>query len=189
MNLSDLESGAIQYRSAIVEDVTPRDGILTLRAVPYDAPTDIGGGITETFVRGAFARAVSSPHRVRLKYDHDGALVGRAIDIEDRADGPWIRAKVSDTQPARDMLTLIDDGVLSQVSVEFRPMRDYMRVVRTGARYAVTHTRAHMTGIAVVPDGAYGDAAFIESVRDADRERAQEEAQIWLTEYRRRFTA
>lgn len=182
MNIAELEAGAVQYRAATIEDVDGHE--MLVKAVPYlDEYTDIGGGIEERFVRGAFAKA--QPHRLAVWYDHGGPLVGRGVQAEDRPDGVYIRAKIGRTGPAEEMLSLIADGILTDPSVEFRPLRDHLKVERHEDVLRVTHRRAHLLGFAMVPEGAYADKALVLSARDAQRERDAEAARAWFEAWRR----
>jgi len=187
VNIAELEAGAVQYRSATIEDVDTSGHELLVKAVPYDRPTDIGGGIVEEFKRGAFAKAAGAPHRLTVFHDHGGPLVGRGIEMEDRADGPYIRARIGKTPAALEMLSLIEDEILTDPSIEFRALKDHMAVERIGEKYRVTHRRSHLIGFAMTPEGAYGEQALVLSARDARRERQVEAAVAWLEEYKQRW--
>ena len=184
--LTEIEGGAVQYRAAKIEDVDPAKGELYVKAAPYDQLTDIGGGVDEMFHAGAFARSANSPGRLMVHHDHKGPLVGRGISVDDRPDGIWIRARIGRSQAARDMLGDIEDKILTDPSVEFRPLPGHMKVSRSGDRFQVVHRRAHLLGFAMVPEGAYGGSAFVESVRDARRERDADAARAWFMEWRAR---
>jgi hypothetical protein len=84
------------------------------------------------------------------------------------------------------MLSLLADEILSDVSVEFRGLPDHMKVERQGDDLRVTHRRAHLTGFAAVPEGAYGERALVLSARDAKREREAEAARAWFQEFKSR---
>lgn len=182
--LDDLKGGAVQYRAASVEDLDTANRTLLIRAAPYEVEADIGGGITEVFTRGTFARAAKAPHRLGLWADHGGPLAGRAIEAEDRPDGFYMRAKVSDTTAGRDLLTQVEDGTLKDASIEFTALRDFCNVRDMGGgRLHVRHKRAVCRGAAIVFEGAYGDQASVVEVREAERERAVEAARLWLRAY------
>lgn len=183
--IDDIRNGAVQYRSAEVQDISGHE--IYVKAVPYaDEFTDVGGGISERFLPGTFARAVKAPERVAVFHDHQGPLVGRGTEVEDKTDGVYIRAKIGKTQAALDFLSLIEDKILDQMSVEFRAINDGMKVERRGDRLFVTHTRAHLTGVAGVPEAAYQGQTPILSARDLQRDRAVEAARAWLAEYKAR---
>lgn len=184
--LTDIEAGAVQYRAAKIEDIDLERGELYVKAAPYGVPTDIGGNITERFEPRTFAKAAAEPSRLMVFHNHAGPLVGRGIQVEDRPEGIWIRARIGRSQPARDMLADVEDKILTDPSVEFRPMAGHMKVTRNGDRFDVVHKRAHLIGFAMVPEGAYGQSAYVESVRDAQRERDAEAARLWFMEWRSR---
>lgn len=187
MNITELEAGAIQYRAARIEDLDTAAHEMYVRAAPYGEEfTDIGAGIQERFLPGTFARAAKAPHRLSVFFDHGGPLVGRGTEAEDRADGIYVRAKIGRTGPAEEMLSLLADGILTDVSVEFRGLPDHMRIERQGDGLRVTHRRAHLTGFAAVPEGAYAERALVLSARDARREREAEAARAWLQEFKSR---
>jgi HK97 family phage prohead protease len=160
---------------------------LFVRAAPYSEEfTDIGGGVSERFLRGAFAKAANAPQRISLFYDHGGPLVGRGTEVDHRADGVYVRFKIGRTDAAGEMRSLIEDQILTDVSVEFRPIAEAMKVERDGDRLRVTHSRAILSGVAVVPEGAYGEQAKVLSMRDLEREREREQARLWFAEFKAR---
>jgi len=186
--IEQIRSGAVQFRAAGIEDVADHE--IYVRAVPYSEEyTDIGG-IMERFMPGAFSAVTSAPHRVSIFHDHGGPLVGRATEVEDKADAVYVRAKISRTPAAEEFLMLIADGVLRDMSVEFRADRDSMKVSQKGDALYVTHHKAHLTGVAAVPEAAYSGQTPILSARDLKSAKEVEEARAWLEAYRNRsFTA
>lgn len=182
--IEDLRAGAVQHRSAVVQDVDEAKGEIYMRAIPYGVEQDIGADILETFQPGAFARSAKEPARMSLWSGHGGPLVGRGLEAEDKPDGLWLRMKLGRTQAARDAVLDLVDGIASDPSIEFRPMRDFMRIEQRGMGYRVDHRRAHALGVALVPDGAFHGSAFVASVRDAEGDRAAEEARLWFESWR-----
>lgn len=168
-----------QYRAAQIEDIADdTERTITMRAVPYDVETRIDAQLLESFEPGAFARAAKDPARVKLWLGHSttgGHLVGQAFEVEDRADGVWVRAKVSRTVAGDELLTLARDGVLDEASIEFNPIREAMVLERRGSLLHVRHKRGHLRGVGLVPHGAYGRNALVTSVRD-DQDKAVEAA-------------
>jgi len=162
-----------QYREASIEHLDPDEGTLLVRAVPYDVEAQLDRELFESFAPKAFARASNAPSRVKLWMGHNGPLIGHALDVEDRADGVWIRSRFSKTASATEARELASDGTLDQVSITFKPSWDYMKVTRKADGLHVRHSRAGLLGFALVPHGAYDVGAYVASVRsDAiDRER------------------
>lgn len=179
--LGSLLAEPVQVRAAQVEEVDRDHGTILMRAVPYGVEARLEEGLYESFERGAFAAAGKAPHRVKLYRGHTTEarwdLIGHATEVRDERDGSWITARFSNTVAGQESRELASDGTLDHVSVEFMPMRDWMRVTRLADGLHVRHARAYMKGCALVPHGAYGDDAYIAAVRDADSERAAERAQ------------
>jgi len=180
MNVEELKAGAIQYRAAEVKDINVPNREMLVKVAPYEVTMDIGGGIDETFKRGTFSRAVKAPQRVSAFWEHGGPLIGRGVQVDDREDGVWVRAKIGRTTAAADVISLIEDELIRDVSAEFRPIPESMTVMQSGGRLSVTHTRAHLIGFAVVREGAYGKDAYVSSVRDERMERDREALRLWL---------
>ena len=169
-----------QYRRANIEQVTER--MIQLRAVPYGVESEIDRGLFESFEPGAFRNAEKDPARVKLWFDHSdvgGRIVGQATTVEDRADGVVLWSRVSNTPAGDELLTLANDGVLDEASIEFTPIPRDMSIRRVGEELHVRHKRGHLRGVALVPHGAYGRNALVMSVRDERQqttERARAEA-------------
>lgn len=167
----------LQFRRAEIKDTDEKS--VLLRAVPYDVEVPIDVGLLESFEPGAFRAAVKDPARVKLWHDHSdtprGRIAGVATEIEDRADGSYVRARFAQTDAGRELHSLIVDGILDEASIEFRAIPKELQVVRGEDAVHVRHRRAHLRGVAVVPEGAYGRDALALSVRDI-REKAIEKA-------------
>lgn len=164
-----------QHREATIEHVDLDEGTILMRGAPYDVETMLDHTLFESFAPKTFERAANAPTRCKLWHLHGGPLVGHATEVEDRPDGVWIRARFSNTVNAQEARELASDGSLDQVSVTFKPMRDYMRVERRDDGLHIRHSRAGLLGVALVPHGAYDEHAFVASVRDAQASRAREE--------------
>jgi HK97 family phage prohead protease len=165
----------VQHREATVEDVDPDAGTILVRAAPYGVETALAHDLFEQFERAAFAKAANAPSRVKAWHEHNGPLIGHALSVEDRPDGVWVKTKIANTIAGGEVRELARDGILTDVSVTFRPMKDHMRVARRSDGLHVSHSRAHLLGFAFVSHGAYAEHAFVASVRDekASREREQ----------------
>lgn len=168
---------ATQKRKADIEDVDPVRGTILVRAVPYDHEIQLYPELFETFAPGTFTAAQRAPHRAKLWNEHGGPVVGCGVEVDDRADGLWIRARFANTQAGQDARELARDQILDQVSIEFRPLEEWLTVKRSDQGMHITHKRAHLLGVALVAHGAYDDEAFIAAVRDgSDKERERAEA-------------
>jgi len=129
-------------------------------AVPYDVEQRIGPNLVEVFRRGAFEAVARNAHRVKMLFQHKAdAPIGRAIMLEERDGGLYGEFRISKTEAGDEALELIRDGVLSNLSVGFQPLRDEKR------NGVVNRIKAHLAEVSLVTFGAYGDAAAITAVR------------------------
>jgi HK97 family phage prohead protease len=169
--------------AATVEAVDVDAGIVDAKLVPYEVEARIGEGLHEVFTRAAFASAVGNPSRVKVTdQQHNRAVnIGMAVELRDEPDGLYGKLKIADTSAGRDVLTLLRERVLEELSVEFRPMARRFVVVRRAADdLLVRHDKAELVGVSPVGAGAYGDQARVLLVRNAERERAREKAMAYL---------
>jgi HK97 family phage prohead protease len=169
----------VQHRSVEAVDVDDSTGTIRFRAAPYEVETQLGQELFEVFTRGAFANATKAPSRFRLFHEHRGPLVGAGQEAEDLADGFYVNARFASTPAAQEARSLVLDGFLDSVSVEFRPMAQFMRAVRRKTGMLVRHDKAHALGAAIVAYPAYETASVV-SARDdrADREREERIARL-----------
>lgn len=84
---------------------------------------DSHGDIVE---KGAFKRTIDhNAKRVKTLMHHDPVqIVGRPIKMYEDEKGLYTETKVSDTAMGRDLLTLIEDGVMDEMSIGFIPVRE-----------------------------------------------------------------
>jgi HK97 family phage prohead protease len=155
-------------------------------AVPYGRAQRIDDTLTEQFARGAFNHQLAAPNRVWFTRDHlslGGALIGKAVELRDDAAGLWGAWRVSATTAGDETLTLVEDGVLDELSVGFRERQN--RRLPGGI---IERVKADLVEVSVVLQGAYGREALVSAVREAQRpaadctcgaaNRAQEAARI-----------
>ncbi len=131
--------------------------------VPYDVEQRINHSLTEVFRRGAFARVIPNAHRVKLLVGHDAQAlpIGRAMVLREDASGLYGEFKVSKGSRADDILELVRDGALSELSIGFQALKDNRRPDGVIERLA-----AHLAEVSLVTFGAYGHAAQVVGVRD-----------------------
>jgi HK97 family phage prohead protease len=180
--MTDVLEG-VQVRAATVEDVDEETGIVEVKIVPYEVEAQLDDGLAEVFSRAAFSAAVGNPSRCKMTDQQHGraVVIGNAVELRDEPDGHYGRLRIADTVAGRDVLTLLRAGVLDEMSVEFRPMRKHMRVVRReGGAVLVRHDKATLVGVSPVSAGAYGRDARVLSVRDAETDRARERELAYL---------
>lgn len=131
--------------------------------VPYDVEQRIHASLVEVFRRGAFAAVARHAHRVKLLVGHDAhALpIGRATLLREDASGLYGEFRISKGQRGDDILELVRDGALTELSVGFQPLKDNRRKDGVVERIA-----AHLAEVSLVTFGAYGHAASVVGVRD-----------------------
>ena len=164
----------VQRRVADIESFDQDESTILMRAAPYETEVQLDRDLWETFATQCFERAAHSPSRVKLHHEHSGPLIGHAVEVVDKPDGIWIRAKLSDTLAGQEARELARDGTLTDCSVTFRPMREWIKATRAPDGVHIRHVRAHLLGVALVAHGAYAEHAFIASVRDVNAARERE---------------
>lgn len=169
----------VQRRAAAVAQLTDTGGFVA-RLVPYERPTQLWDGLSEVFTRGAFAAAVKDPGRVKvMDQGHGRDVIGRATQLDDRADGIWGVFEFAKSQTAQDVRELLAGGYLDEVSIEFQQLPKHRTVSETAEGMLVRHDQARLLGIAPVAHGQYGRGAKVTSARseaDARLDRARRAA-------------
>lgn len=134
--------------------------------VPYNRVQKINSQLSEVFVRGAFSNVVRASHRVKFLVGHDAAAlpIGRATLLREDESGLYGEFRISDTERGTEVLTLIRDGALSELSIGFSPLKDKRRTDGV-----IERQLAHLAEVSAVTFGAYGAAASIVGVRDNSR--------------------
>lgn len=129
-------------------------------AVPYDVEQRITPSLVEVFRKGVFRDVTRAANRVKLLFQHKtDAPIGRAVVLEERDGGLYGEFRISKTEAGDEALELIRDGVLSNLSVGFQPLKDEKR------NGVVNRVKAHLAEVSLVTFGAYGDSASIVAVR------------------------
>ena len=134
-------------------------GVIEGTVVPYGVASRIGGVFDEVFEPGAmrFDRGVLA----NMQHDRARPLarLGHGLTLTDSAAELRARIELPDTTEGRDTRALIEAGVLTGLSAEFRAVREDWpapdrRVI----------LEAELRGLAVVDDPAH-EGALIEEVR------------------------
>jgi HK97 family phage prohead protease len=183
---NDLLAAEIQTRAATVVDVDADRGIIEALVVTYEQRAQIDHDVYEVFTRGAFASSVSAPHRVKVSNQgHDMRVtIGQALELREESNALYGRLRIADTAAGRDVLTLLREEIIDELSVEFLPQKKYMRVEKFADGLLVRHDRGVLKGISPVPHGAYGRGSRVLAVRaqtifderSAEREQAAQAA-------------
>jgi HK97 family phage prohead protease len=127
-------------------------------AVPYDEVIDIGGGDKEQFARGS----VDLESHVKLFRDHK-EVIGKVNLMEEREDGLWIKARISNTKLGDETLELVKDGAIRSFSVGFIPVVDEKKD-RT-----IIRKKVNLKEVSLVAFPAYENASVTE-VREIKEE-------------------
>lgn len=127
---------------------------ITARAVPYGQATEIIPGWTEEIAPGALRASSQGPLLFR---DHEKPI-GRITEMRDADGGLEIDAVISATPAGDETRQLIADGVLSRMSIGFRPDPDGFDVKRRpdGTQHTVIRS-ATLYEVSVVAFPAYDD--------------------------------
>jgi HK97 family phage prohead protease len=143
---------------------------LETRIAPYNVAAEVADPpwfhpYREMFLPGAFERQVKAPDRVKvfLNFEHEQGLrgiVGHGLSLNDRDDGLYGSFRVHENQDGDKALQLINEGLLTGLSLEFRPQRS-RRVDGV-----VQRIRAHIDNVSLCRDPAYSEAQVL-AVREA----------------------
>ncbi|MEV6306475.1 HK97 family phage prohead protease [Actinoplanes sp. NPDC051861] len=138
-------------------------------AVPFGIEQRINEHLVEQFDLGVFAHQVRAANRVRFSREHidlGGSLIGATTMLREEAKGLYWEARASRTPLGDETLELIKDGALTHLSVAFRSRPRGSVRLPSGV---VARRKADLIEVAVVLEGAYGDAARATGVRSADQ--------------------
>lgn len=139
--------------------------IVTARLVPYgevSMTTEHRGG--ERFVKGAFRKSINDLSKAKRPlllfraHDHKRP-VGKALELREQDDGPMGSFRVAATQAGDEALAELKEGLLPQVSIGFRTIRERMS---EGVRDVL---EAALAEVSLAPMGAY-DGAEVLSLRE-----------------------
>ena len=102
------------------------DCILEGYAIKYESPTvlfkDDKGPVYEVIKRGALDKADTSD--VILSFNHDDSVLlartsNGSLHLEDRAEGLYIRANVTNSPKGKEVYDMVSSGLLSKMSFSF----------------------------------------------------------------------
>jgi HK97 family phage prohead protease len=137
-------------------------------AVPYGQTVDIGGGGTERFMLGAFARQISGGqvHSVKLYDSHSARLsgaqpIGKTQSLAEMTDGLHGEWALYNTTRANDSLELVRTREVFGLSVGFKALA---HGTRKGADGALERHGAHLDHVVLTHEPVYAGAG-VTSVR------------------------
>ncbi len=166
--MTDIEFQPETLRRSFDANLTEDSDGRTLEGlcVPYNVPTQVDDGqgpYHEMFVKGAFGRAVKAPNRVYLNFEHKPGIsnvLGHGVTFEERDDGLYGSLEIDPGPDGEKARRLYRQGVLSSLSVEFKPMSKPKNVDGVVRRTAV-----HLDAVALCRQGAY-EGAKVLAIRD-----------------------
>lgn len=129
--------------------------------VPWEKPAEIRdwlGSYTETFQRGSVT--VPESGKVLLYWRHDEPI-GLLAEHSDTEEGWEIRGRISKTARGDEAYELLRDGVVTELSIGFIPVR-HTEDDKTGD---IRRTEVIAHEVSLVPFGAYGSNAKVSEVR------------------------
>lgn len=154
----------LEIRSDENGDGTLLEGV----AVPFNQRYDLFAGYAEVIDPDCDFGG----RTVKISRDH-GELIGKVIDITRNDTGLMIRAKLSDTQLARETVQLVRDGVCDSFSIGFKPVEN--RIVESDDGVTEVHRRkVDLIEVAVTGTPAY-PSATITSQRTINQPNESEE--------------
>ena len=80
---------------------------------------DDGNDVVE---KGAFVKTIAADfNRIKILSQHDSydLPIGKPLELREDNKGLFIKGKISDTQKGRDIITLLKDGVLNELSIGY----------------------------------------------------------------------
>lgn len=148
----------------------------TFKGIAAAFDTIIDSWIPTIIQKGAFADAVKvGPDNVKVLHQHNPErILGKLLAMEETSKGLEVEGMISETSLGKDILTLMEDGVLNEMSIGFKPMEwimdeDHPRV--NGPLRTLTELALDEVSIVVFPANAPSRITEVNSVLG---ERAEE---------------
>ena len=169
--MSDILIRSFALERAVVAAADGDGRSLAIRAVPWDTEIRIGQEEFESFDSRAFNTQLRAATRVPLTLSHPregdiltNSLIGNLQSMEVGEDGLHVVARVASSTVATEALTLVNDGVLDEVSIGFVDVK-HQRTARPGGGFLLRRLAARLDHVALVRAGAYGQGAKVLAVR------------------------
>lgn len=75
--------------------------------------------------KGAFKKTIQESKRVKVLWQHDITQpIGKPLAMSEDSTGLHVKAKISDTALGRDVVQLMRDGVIDELSIGFKTVKD-----------------------------------------------------------------
>ena len=181
-----------------IRDVDTKAGFTRLkgRALPYSEDADIGWFLGQ-FAPGSLAKSIQEAARdlpLLLWHDNRSWPIGAADEWEDGKaglDGIW---RLDQSEPAQRAAQLVDDGMLTGMSIGFQPIRsawtyveDWNPDLGPSHKDRVVRQEARLIETSLVPTGAYVGAQT-SWVRTGERPIKRESDRRALDEWKAELT-
>jgi HK97 family phage prohead protease len=89
----------------------------------------------DIMIQGAFKKTLDESKRVKVLWQHDPwQVIGKPTAMSEDSKGLHVKAKISNTTLGRDVVQLLKDGVIDELSIGFNTIKDEFDN-KTGKRY------------------------------------------------------
>jgi len=167
-----------RYQTGDMEVREHEDGSRTLvgHAAVFDSLSQDLGGFREQIRSGAFSQTLNEGQDVRALFNHDsgqvlGRTTNRTLRLSEDNVGLRIEVDPPDTQTARDVMTSIDRGDISQMSFAFRVRAGGQEFEERDNEVIRTLTDVELFEVSPVTFPAYPDTSI--ALRELREARAQ----------------
>ena len=142
-----------------IQDSNPEEGVFKGMASVFN--TMIDTWVPTRIKPGAFTKTLSDgmqAGRVKVLYQHNPNWpIGVPVRMEENGDGLYVEGRISQTTQGKDVLTLLRDKVITEMSIGFDTIR--FEMVDEGAMGQVRHiTEIRLWEFSLVTFGANQDA-------------------------------
>ncbi len=143
--------------------------------VPYNQPIEFRG-IREQFAEGS----IEADDSVKLFWRHRDPI-GKVTASRSDAEGWHHTARISATARGDEAYQLARDGVIDRFSIGFEPI-EHTETKEDDGSLTITHTRARVREVSLVPFPAYEQAEMTEVRHAAEPQREERQEQDMATE-------
>lgn len=157
--MTTITAERVEQRRALEMPVRSRDDGrgFTGIGVPYGQTIELWG-MRERFEPGSIELDTDGVPSLILWQHDQSEPIGRITEGRDTEDGFEIEARLSDTARGREAATLLDDGVISRLSIGFIP-NEYRVETDDDGTETVVHTKVRAMEFSLVSFPAYSAAA------------------------------
>jgi HK97 family phage prohead protease len=150
----------MQYKNFLAEDIeADAKGRTIIGHAAVFGNRDSYGDIIEP---GAFSKTLAERgHKVKVGYNHF-TLIGKPIEMRQDDTGLYTESRISDTEAGRDVLTLVRDGVVDEMSIAYETVKSWDEE-KEGSDGKIQRVR-HLTELRLHEYGPVDHAANEEAV-------------------------